>query len=203
MPGGGLMTSGDLARIRTINGGDQTWDPPGGPPFTSADFKLTLDESIALAVSLGRHLGSRVSLRLDFSAAQLPVSALARVGETAEVFRWDELSVLLLGLVAEYRLVRQPTYLYLLGGATLSSISGGRSDAYDQSRAAVRFGGGYHHRLGGAWGLRLEIRDTVQTFDFQDYRPPVPEGAPYPGISVENLGPQHLVEILLALNGRF
>ncbi len=203
MPGAGLMTSGDLARIRTTGGGDQTWQPPGGIPFASDDFVLTLDESIALAVTVGRRLGSHFSLRLDLSAAQLPMAALARVGELAGVFRWDELAVVMLGLTTEYRFMQEPSYLYVLAGGTATQVSGNLSDDYDQTRPGLRFGGGFHQHLGSDWGLRLEIRDTVQMLEFADYRPPVPEGAPYPGVQVEDLGPQHMVEILISLHGSF
>jgi hypothetical protein len=201
--GAGLTTSGDLARIRTANGVDQTWDPPAGQTFASADYTLTLDEGIGLAVALGRRLGSRLALRLDFSAAELPMTALARVGESAEAYRWDELAVMIFGLSAEYRLARAPSHLFLLAGGTATVVSGNRSSDYDQTRAGLRIGGGYHLHLGGDWGLRGEIRDTIQSLDFADYEPPVPEGAPYPDVRVENLGPQHVVELVLALHGSF
>ncbi len=203
MPGAGIMTSGDLARFRTINGGDQTWQPPGGQPFNSADFVLTLDESIALAVTVGRRVGSRFAVRLDFSAAELPMAAIARVGEEAGVFRWDELAVMMLGLSAEYRISATPSYFYLLAGGTATRVSGGLSDAYNQTQPGLRFGAGYHQHLGGDWGLRGELRDTLQSLDFADYHPPVPEGAPDPDAQVEELGPQHMVEILFVLHGSF
>ena len=203
MPGAGMMTSGDLVKVVTAGESGVPWDPPGGVPFTSSDFVLTLDESIGLALTLGRRIADRIWLRLDISAAQLPITALARVGQTAEVFRWDELSVVLLDLAVEYRLVRHPSFLYLLGGSGLTAVSGNASDDYDQSLLNLRFGGGYHANLGRGWGLRLEIRDTLQSLDLAGYRPPVVEGGIYPNVQVEERGPQHFVEILLAMNGSF
>lgn len=202
MPGAGMMTSGDLIRITTAGASGIPWDPPGGAPFTSSDFVLTLDESVDLAVTLGRRLADRFWLRFDFSAAQLPITALARVGESASVYRWDELSVLLLGLSVEYRLMEAPSFLYLLGGSGVTSVSGNSSDDYDQSLVNLRLGGGYHLNLGQGWGLRLEIRDTLQSLDLTGYQPPV-EGDRYPDMQVEELGPQHFVEIILGLNGSF
>lgn len=205
MPGAGMMTSGDLIRVYTTGESGIPWDPPGGHPFISSDFVLTLDESIGLAVTLGRRLVDRLWLRFDFSVSQLPITALARVGETAEVYRWDELAVLLMNLSVEYRLVRYPSYFYLLGGSGLTSVGGNASDDYDQSLMNLRLGGGYNANLGRGWGLRLEIRDTLQSLDLAGYRPPVvvdPEEI-YPDVQLEDRGPQHFVEILLSVNGSF
>jgi hypothetical protein len=203
MAGAGLMTSGDLVRYRTEANTGIAWDPPAGEPFLSDDFTLTLDEGVALSLAMGRRLSRPLWLRLDLSAAELPVTALARTGQSVEPFRWDELSVVVLGLSAEYRLVNQPSFLFLNGGGGMTWTSGNRSDDLDRTQAHLRLGGGYHQDLGRGWGVRAEIRDSIQDLDGAAYRPPVEPGADYPAITVTGLGPQHLVEVLLLVNGRF
>jgi hypothetical protein len=203
MAGAGLMTSGDLVRYQTDANTGIAWDPPAGDPFLSDDFTLTLDEGVALSLALGRRVSRPLWLRLDLSAAELPVTALARTGQSVAAFRWDELSVLVLGLSAEVRLMDRPSFLFLTGGGGVTWTSGNRSDDLDRTQAHLRLGGGYHQDLGRGWGVRAEIRDSIQDLEFADYRPPVEEGAQYPAVTATGLGPQHLVEVLLLVNGRF
>jgi len=201
--GAGLLTSGDLFRVRTTGNSGIPWDPPAGGSFVSSDFTVTLDESIALSASLGRRLADRLWGRLDFSLGQVPMAAIARVGESAAVYRWDELTLHQFALAVEYGLSPEASHPYLLGGVSGVIARGESSDDYDQERVGVRFGAGFRQRLARDWGLRVEIRDSVVALDFADYRPPVVDEAVYPNLTIEEMGPQHLWEILLLLQGWF
>ncbi|HOX26311.1 MAG TPA: hypothetical protein PLL30_06945 [Candidatus Krumholzibacteria bacterium] len=201
--GAGLVTSGDLFRVRTAGQSGIPWDPPAGANFQSDDFAVTLDETIAMALSAGRRLAAPLWARLDLGAAQIDMTAIARVGETADVFRWDQLSIYQAALVAEYRLVDEPSFAYLLGGVAGVLARGEASGDYDQERVGLRFGGGYQQRLAQAWGLRFEVRDTMVSLDFADYRPPVVGEVAYPDVTMEERSPQHLLELLVSLQGGF
>ncbi len=202
MIGGGMMSGGDLVRVRTADV-SRAWDPPGGPEFNSDNYLLTLDESIAISLTLGTRLSNCLWLRADVGFSQLDMVAEARVGESAAVYRWDQMSLVLAGLDLEYRLVRHPSYPYLIGGLAVVVATGDASDAYDESVLAPRIGAGYHMRLDRGWGLRAEIRDTIGSLDFDDYRPPVISDEVYPNIALEDKSPQHFVELLLSIQLAF
>ena len=202
MVGGGLMSGGDLVRVRTADVA-RRWDPPGGPEFQSDNFLLTLDESIAVSVALGARLSDRFWLRGDFGFGQLDMTAEARVGESAEIFQWDQMSLTMAALELECRLVRNPSYPYLLGGLTAIGVRGEGSDDYDETVVAPRVGAGYHLRVDRGWGLRVEIRDALGSLDFSDFRPPVVGDVVYPNIDLEEKDPQHFVEVLLSMQLAF
>jgi len=201
--GAGLFTSGDLFRVTTEGNSGSSWAPPAGGSFISDDYLVTLDEDIGVSIGLGRRLSDRWWLRLDFSASQLAMTAEARSGQTVSLYRWDQMSFNILALSAEYRLVTQASYPYLLIGAGATKVAGSSTSDYDQTRPSFRFGAGFNQRFLQSWSLRLEIRDTIQDLQFADYQPPVVEGNLYPDMNLEEMGPQHAVEILLALNASF
>jgi hypothetical protein len=200
MTGAGVMTGGDLLRI-TLDG-TVGFDPPGGPAFESRDFTLTMDEGVDLAVAIGYRLHERWWLRANLSTAQVDLTALAQVGQGSGVYRWDQLNVVATGLDTEFRLIRDDSYPYLVGGAMALLVNGVEDDGYDQTALGIRFGGGYQQALWPDWGLRLEIRNNLASLDFADYRPPV-TGPTYPNLTVETKSPQHFWEILLLLQGGF
>jgi len=201
--GAGLVTSGDLFRVTTSGNSGIGWAPPGGGSFVSDDFLVTLDENIGVTIGLGRRLSDRFWARLDFSTSQLNMTAEARSGQTVELYRWDQMTFNLLALTVEYHLVQQPSYPYLLAGGGATKVSGRNTGDYDQTRPSFRFGAGYSQRFLQNWSVRLEIRDTIQDLKFADYQPPVADGNLYPDMTLEELGPQHAVELLLALHGVF
>jgi hypothetical protein len=201
--GAGALAAGDLARVRTAGSAGIPWDPPGGPEFNSDSFTLTLDESILLALGVGHRLSDRVWVRAAVSLAQLDVAARARVGQSAEVYRWDQLAVLLAGLDAELRLVRSPSYFYLVGGASLVRLSGQEGDQLDDTGVALRVGAGYHQRLAPGWGLRVEVRNNLAAIDRADLAVPVAGEGVSPDLRVEDSGTDHFWEILASLQTTF
>jgi len=199
----GALAGGDLVRVRTGGSAGIPWDPPGGPEFRSDSFQLTLDESIAVNLGLARRLGERVWLRLGVTAAQLDVAAQARVGQTAEVFRWDQLAVLIAGLDAEYRLVRAPSYFFLATGLSVLRLAGDGDDGLDDTALALRLGAGFHQHLAPGWGLRLEVRDNLAGLDHDGYRPPVVGDTVYPDITLDDAGTDHFWELLVSMQTVF
>jgi opacity protein-like surface antigen len=203
MASAGLAASGDVLRVSTEGVSGIPWNPPGGPEFQSEDFTLTLDEAFALSFSLGRRLTSRTWLRADVGLAEMQVTALARVGQTAEVYRWDELAFWRAAVAMEYRFLRRATTPLIMAGVAVVDVAGAVDDGLDQTRLGWRIGAGYNVGLGAGWSLRAEVRDTIVWLQMEDYRPPVGDGADYPNATVENLGPQHLVEALVGVVGEF
>ena len=201
MTGAGLLASGDLFRVRAE--GTVGFEAPGGPGFLSNDFVVTVDETIDLAVALGYRLRERFWLRANLSTAQAALTALARTGQGAEVHRWDQLNLLIIGLDVEFRLVKADSYPFLLAGSTAVLARGVNDDDLDQDRLAWRFGFGYQQGLLPAWGLRAEIRNNLVNLDFGSYRPPVATDELYPNLAIEDQAPHHFWELLLLLHGSF
>ncbi len=200
--GAGVMAAGDLVRVRTAGASGIPWDPPGGEPFNSEAFTLTLDESILVSVGLGHRLSERVWIRATLGLAQLDVAAKARIGQTAEVRRWDQLSVMVAGIDAELRLHRSPSFFYLLGGASVVNLAGDAGDQLDGNEVALRGGAGSHLRLAPGWGLRLEARDNLAALDLSDLEVPV-AGTVMPDLTAEDAGTDHVWELLVSMQTAF
>ena len=203
MAAAGVAASGDVVRVTTDGDSGIPWDPPGGPEFQSEDFTLTLDEALALSFTLGRRLTSRTWLRADVGLAEMPVTALARVGQTADVYRWDELAFWQASLAVEYRFLPRATTPLVLAGLAVVDVAGAGDDGLDQTRLGWRIGAGYSLGVGAGWSVRAEVRDTIVSLQTDDYRPPVVGGDVYPNATVVDLGLQHLVEAVLGVTGEF
>jgi hypothetical protein len=130
------------------------------------------------------------------------MTAEARVGETVRLYEYDDLSVTSVVVALEGRLTRSPSHPYLVAGvgATIADAAG--TDAYDQTVLAGRLGAGYHHVLTRSLALRFEVSSTLQTIDFEDYRPPV-DLPLYPAVDVENRGPQYILGLTGGLVATF
>lgn len=196
----GFASAGDLFRARA--GGTVPWTPEGGAPFSSREFMATLDEGFAYGISARRDISAWFSLRADAEFTELPVTAAARVGETVRVYEYDNLSLTSFTLGVEARLARSASYLYLTAaaGATVADAAGG--DAYDQTALAARFGGGWHQALNPALACRLEICNTLQSIELEDYRPPTSRSL-YPDVTIENQAPQSILRLQAALVASF
>jgi hypothetical protein len=201
--GAGLMAAGDLVRVRTAGASAIPWDPPASDPFTSESMALTLDESIVVQAGLGHRVTSRLWLRASIGLAQLDVAVRARIGQTAEVFRWDQIAVLTAGLDAEYRLVRDRSYPYVVAGVGAVRLTAEGDAGLDDTSLALRYGAGYHQHLGPRWGLRLEVRDSLAAYDLDGYRPPVVGGTVYPDATITDAGRDHFWEIAVAMQTVF
>ncbi len=165
-------------------------------------MRLTLDENLALAASLGRRLMPQLWLRLDAGVSTIDLAAEARVGEVAEAYRWDRLSFLTATAGLEYRLTRERSFPYLLAAAGINVVTADGDDQFDQSRPTFRVGAGFQQTLLPTWSLRLEIRDAVSSLDLADYVPPV-AGNLTPNFQLEEKNPVHLFELLVLLTGSF
>lgn len=191
--GAGLFTSGDLFRIIVPDGTSRLWSPPLGGTFSAHEVLVTLDEDLAVSASVARRFGGRWRARCDLSWAQANATAEARVGQTVELHPWERPSFLLAGLDVECRLLHTRLYPYALAGLTFTRLSATKAAALDQTRLGLRGGGGLQLALGPEWGVRAELRDTWQQFDLGEYgRDPA-----FAGCTFEQLGPQHLFEMLI------
>jgi hypothetical protein len=197
----GADSSGDLFRVRALNG-SQPWDPEGGTAFSSEDFVVTLDEGFAYGVAIQRDLGTWLAIRADATFTRLPMTAEARVGETVRIYEYDDLSIATYGAGVEASLTRGRNHPFVSAGAGVTVVNGSRADEYDQTVMAASVGVGYQQAVSPALALRLEIRDTIQSIDFEDYRPPTSR-QPYPTVTVDNLGPQHILGVTAGLVAGF
>jgi len=199
----GIMDSGDLFRVRTLGESGIPWDPPGGgPAFVSSDFVVTLDADVAFSVLASLEVSRWLAVRADLTHGRMDMTAEARQGEIVNIYAWDRLTVTLIGVVLEARLVSSPSYLYVLAGPGLTLASGSTGDTPDQTRLAGRFGAGYHHALGRRFGLRAEVSCNLQQLDFADYVPPY-QGNVAPNATVAERGPQQIWQMTLGFNARF
>jgi len=197
--GAGLLTSGDLFRVVVPDGTPRLWSPPLGGTFSAHEILVTLDEDLAVSATVARQLGGRWRARCDVSWGEANATAEARVGQTVELHAWERPSFLLAGLDLECQLVQARLYPYALAGLTFSRLSAAKTPALDQTRVALRGGVGLQLAFAPEWGVRAELRDTWQQFDMSEYGAD-PAFADY---DFEELGPQHLFEMLLQIRAVF
>lgn len=200
--GAGMATGGDLFRIRTAGNSGIRYVPAAGEPFASENVLITLDEALALAAGFGGRIGSHLWYRLDASTATIDVAAEARIGEGAQAYRWDRLSFVHVAAGLEYRLVSAPSFPYVTAGVGLMSITADTDEQFDQTQPSLRAGAGYQLTFTREWSLRVEIRDSIASLDFEDYTPPV-VGSQLPDFTLEDKGPTHAFELVLQLAGSF
>lgn len=198
---GGLAASGSLFRLRSDGSSGIKWAPPSGTPVPIDNVLVTLDETVALSASLGVRILPRVWFRIDGSAAQFAMTALAKDGEVGGVFPWDELTAVTAVGAIEHRLTAERSYPLLFAGGGVAVIQA-NDDAFDQVLPALRLGAGYHMALDDGWGIRAEIRDTIYRIDLENYEPAVTTPTT-PVYQLEDKGPTHFWEILLAMQGSF
>lgn len=191
--GAGLLTSGDLFRVVVPEGSSRSWSPPLGGAFSAHEILVTLDEDVAVCASVGRRLGGRWRVRGDLSWAEANATAEARVGQTVELHAWEKPQFLLAGLEVECQLLRARLYPFALAGLTVTHLSAANAPALDQTLIGLRGGIGLQLGFTPEWGLRAELRDTWQQFDLAEYG----TDPGFAGCAFEELGPQHLFELLL------
>ena len=197
--GAGLLTSGDLFRIVVPDGSARNWSPPLGGTFSAHEILVTLDEDLAVSASVGRRLGGRWRARCDLSWAEVNATAEARVGQTVELHAWERPTFLLAGLDVECQLLRTRLYPYALAGLTFTRLAAAKATALDQTRVGLRGGVGLQLDLAPEWGVRAELRDTWQQFDLTEYG----DDPAFADRTFEELGPQHLFELLLQVRALF
>lgn len=187
--GGGLLTSGDLFNVTA------TSLVQGRPPYGASEFRVTLDEDLLIALSAAYRARERWSVRMELGWSRVDATAEARVGQTVVLQEYDRLTFTLVGLSAEHRLLATRLYPYLCAGAALARLSAAEAEGLTQTRLGARLGAGLQVELGPAWGARAEIRDTICQFDSDRH------AGSAPGIDAyEELGPQHLFEVIVAMS---
>jgi hypothetical protein len=197
--GAGLLASGDLFRASVPDGSARIWSPPLGGTFSAHEILVTLDEDLAVSAAVGRRLGGRWRVRCDLSWAEASATAEARVGQTVELRTWEKPTFLLAGLDVECQLLRARLYPYALAGVTVTHLAAAQASALDQTRVGLRGGVGLQLGFAPEWGLRAELRDTWQQFDLTDYG----DDPAFADRTFEELGPQHLFELLLQVRALF
>ena len=196
--GAGVATSGDLFKV-SVAGGPAFWLPPAGGSFPADRFVVTLDEDVAVAATVGYRLSSYVALRGDLSWSRLNATAEARAGQTVSLYPYEQLSLLMLALVAEVPLIRTPSHPYLLAGGAVVLVDAVYAEELDQNVIGPRVGLGYLHAFDRRWGLRLEIRDTIVAIDTEDHRTE-PAAGFEPDVTYTRIEPQHLFELLVQVH---
>lgn len=200
--GAGVMTSGDLFEVIMPSGMMPEWIAPDGETFHSDEFVVTLDEDLQTAVCVAFLLADAWWLRFDLSWSQANATAEARVGQTVELYRYDQLTFLLSGLTIERSLINTDDYVYVLAGAVLVDVSAANGEGLDQTVLGWRFGMGFHHAFDERWGARFEIRDTLQQLDMGEHTPRA-IGTEVVAMEFMELGPQHLFELTFSIGGLF
>jgi hypothetical protein len=116
-----------------------------------------------------------------------------------ELQAWERPTFLLAGLGVECQLLHARLYPYALAGMTVTHLAAAKATALDQTRVGLRGGVGLQLGLAPEWGLRAELRDTWQQFDFAEYG----DDPAFANRIFEARGPQHLFELLLQLRAVF
>lgn len=200
----GVFTAGNLLKVDS-DGTRGYWQTPEGLTFFSSHFVIVLDEDIDMSITAGRRLGDRVWLRSNLSTAQVRMRARARIGQNIGFYGWDQMSLVVFGLDVEYRLVVQDHFPFLLAGGGGVVVRGSRDESVDQTRPALRFGGGYHYQINEIFGLRAEIRNSIAALDFGGFQPSVffpPPGEESPVI-VKGFPTHHFWQILVLIQACF
>jgi hypothetical protein len=193
--GGGVLAGGDLFRV--VNDLTVNWSAPGAAAadFNAKRFTATLDEAGALAVGFTRRLGARSWLRVDLASGEMKVTALANDSQTVTPVPYDQLTLLLLSLSWEQRLLDTRLQPYLAGGVSWLDLQGA-SEALTQSRTGIRAAIGLSYRLLERGNVRLEVADNVISVDSEGI--PAESGFPASARFTEQ-GPQHLFALSLQL----
>lgn len=197
--GGGAFAAGNLFRV--INDLTVTWVPPGpaAESFEAERFTATLDEDAAIVFGVGRRLGDRSWLRFDLAAGEMGVTALANDSQFVTPVPYDVLSLTLLALSWEQRLLATRLQPTVIVGVTWADLGAG-SSALSQSGIGARLGAGFAYRINDWGGVRLDVTDTILSIDSAG----IPAENAFPASSrFTELGPQHVFTLSAQLEMMF
>ncbi len=196
--GAGLLDTGDLFRVETVNQVAVPWGRDGDTWFMASRFTATVDPGSVVTVFAGRRLGQgRWWLRGELASGACDVTAEALLGEGGQVFRYDRLSLLSGSLAAEARLTAWPSHPYASLGASFADVSGDEVPELDQSVIGLRGALGYRQVL-GPMRLTGEAALSRMTFDLKDFRPTTSTSS-QPALTYDPAGDLWLLEVRLAL----
>ncbi len=182
---GGLMGGGDLFNARHTSGDTIAWVPEGQGDWVSQRIRVGLENSFGMGLQVQRRMGKWYSLRAGVSYSRMDMNAEAPVGESAQVFLYDQADLLILSAGAEVRLTTlTESYPYVTGEVVYLDLAPDNSAFLSQSNLGGRVGFGYHHQFDPAWAFNLEIgltRSALSSIYF-----PTPPTAEPENIEYEN-----------------
>ncbi len=200
----GVFASGDLFQAELVPKPESlpTWYTPGGAPFKSDEFVVTLDEDLQVGATVFFRLQSRLWLRADWSWAQVDATAEAWASAVVDLHLYDRLTIMSFGLAAEYALLGGRTFPYVFGGGAVVTVTAAHAQGIDQNRFGPRLGVGFQQDLGSYWAGRVELRDTILQIETTGHEEHMVVST---GQAFEFLqfGPQHLVELTASIRMYF
>ena len=182
---GGLVGAGDLFSARNTTGDTISWVPESEGDWTSHRIRVGVENSFGMGLQVQRRMGNWYSLRAGVTYARMDLTAEAPIGESAEVFPYDQADLWLVTAGAEVRLtVQTVSYPYVTGDLVYVDLAPDRSAFLSQSNLGGRLGFGYHHQFDPVWAFNVEIglsRSALTSVYF-----PTPEDANPEDIEYEN-----------------
>ncbi len=181
---GGMLSGGDLFKVRTEI--TRTWMSPAGSAFTSDKYTVTLDEGFLMSLGAVYELNPKLRLRCDLEWAQVDAAALARTGQTAQAYKYDEVSFVNVSFGVEAPLTSARSHPFLTAGLVVSRVSG-MDDVLDRTGVGGRIGIGFEYGMNSFWSLRVEATDTFMQIETADYQDMIGDVASYNEYGSQNL----------------
>lgn len=183
---GGLIGGSDLFDARhSLEDSTIVWVPGAEEEWASQRIRVGLENSFAMGFQIQRRMGNWYSLRAGATYSRMDMSADAPMGESAEVFFYDQADVWLFNVGAEVRLtILTPSYPYLTMDLAYVDFSPIRSDFLSQGNLGGRLALGYHHQFDSVWAFNIETgisRTALSSIFFT-----APEGTDSENIEYEN-----------------
>ncbi len=145
---GGLFGGGDLFSATHTTGDTIAWDHGNTRDLVSHRIRVGLKNSFGGGVQIQRRMNNWYSLRAGLSYSKMDLMAEAPVGESAEVFKYDQADVLLLNFGGEIRLTNTNiSYPYFTLDVVYLDFSPVQSEFLSQSNMGGRLGLGYHYQF--------------------------------------------------------
>lgn len=196
----GLQGASDLFRVEALDGFSPVWESIGGAGFNASRFTATFDQDFSLGLFFQKDMGEMWALRADVGIARMDVIAEALSGQTGELYLYDRIDMVNLGIGVEFRLTRAPSYPFAGVAFLVSSLSPATFDDLAQTNVGGRLALGYLQKITPELALRLEGRVGLTTLDVDDFRPP---SEPAVETDYDPESSLHVFELLLAVQASF
>lgn len=196
----GLQGASDLFRVEARDGFSPQWESIGGGGFNASRFTATFDQDFSLGLFFQKDMGEMWALRADVGVSRMDVIAEALSGQTGELYLYDRMDMVNLGIGAEFRLTRAPSYPFAGIAILVSSLSPATFDDLAQTNVGGRLSLGYLQKITPELALRLEGRVGLTTLDVDEYHPP---SEPAVEVDYDPESSLRIFEILLAVQASF
>jgi hypothetical protein len=196
----GLQGASDLFRVEALDGFSPQWESIGGGGFNASRFTATFDQDFSLGLFFQKDMGEMWALRAEVGVSRMDVIAEALSGQTGELYLYERVDMVNLGVGAEFRLTRAPSYPFAGIAILVSSLSPATFDDLAQTNLGGRLSLGYLQKITPELALRLEGRVGLTALDVDDYHPP---SEPAVEVDYDSESTLRIFELLLAIQASF